>query len=96
MFNILDIIGEIGGIFESLGYIFTILLVGYPHFSFVMKAMEKLYVAKTSQEGVIEKHEQRMTKKDDKKVKFKILKVVQKKENADQIYPIRFNSATKL
>ena len=54
-YNLLLLFGDIGGIGRALTFIFSLLLIGYSDFSFKMKAIEKLYIAKTKETGIIEK-----------------------------------------
>jgi hypothetical protein len=49
----MDLSGDLGGISEVFGYIAMILLFSYPDFSFKMKAISKLYLAKTKKTDVL-------------------------------------------
>ena len=68
------------------------LLLGYSDFSFDLKALEKLYIAKTSEEGIIQKRILRAKKSNKEKVRFKMFKYPPSadvpKEIVDQYYPI--------
>ena len=50
------------------------ILFGYPSFSFMMKALEKLYIARTKVSGIFNKKLQRPKKSDKKKMRFNMLK----------------------
>ena len=54
-YNTMDMLGDLGGITEVLNILFSLLLWGYPKFSYGMKTLEKLYIAKTKEAGIIER-----------------------------------------
>jgi hypothetical protein len=68
------LLGDIGGIKEALSIISNFILFGYPSYSFIMKALEKLYLARTKIAGVFDKKLQRQKKINEKKLRFKMLK----------------------
>ena len=45
--------GDIGGIYEVFSLIIFLLLLTYPEFSFTLKALEKLFLAKSTSSNII-------------------------------------------
>ena len=52
-YNLMDLFGDVGGISEMFGILVMFLLANYPKFSFNLKALEKLYIAKCSRRFTI-------------------------------------------
>ena len=71
----LDLLGDIGGLSEALVILFSILLFSYPLFSFNIKALEKLFIAKTFEIGILDQNIQAKKKNNKSQLKFKMLKI---------------------
>ena len=67
---------------------------GYADFSFGIKAIEKLFIAKTKEPGIISRKLQRPKKSDEKKLRFPMFKYPPPSDIPariiDQLYPIKF------
>ena len=55
VYNILDLIGDLGGVLEVIIFVFGVFLFPISEFSFVMKALEKLYLARTSHSTLLKR-----------------------------------------
>ena len=102
VYGILDLLGEMGGVLDILVSILGIFLFLITEYSFILKALEKLYLAKTSDRLLFQKFQQK--KKNMKKNKFLTMKKVlpESMKNTDiekevaNHYPIRIDMCQKL
>ena len=73
VYNLMDLIGDLGGVLEVIIFLFGFFLFPASEFSFVIKALQKLYLARTSQSGLFKND--KMLKKNNK-LKFKTMKTL--------------------
>ena len=52
VYNILDLIGDLGGVLEVFSLIFGLFVAPIAEHSFTMRAMRKLFLAKTKDRGL--------------------------------------------
>jgi hypothetical protein len=98
IYNILDLVGDLGGVLEVLLTLFGIFMFRISERSFVLKALEKLFLAHTVQTNIFVKKAQSKNKK------FKGLKVPTPEEYKNKViedhvkqdYPIKLSSSNKL
>lgn len=76
VYNILDLLGDLGGVLECFLILFGILLFPIAEFSFYLKIAKRLYFARTRDDNLFPKCESETEKELDgnKKVKKEILK----------------------
>jgi hypothetical protein len=55
IYGILDVIGDLGGVLDVIIFIFGLLLFPISEHSFIMKALQKLFLARTDKEDIFEK-----------------------------------------
>ena len=55
IYGVLDLIGDIGGVLEVLVSVVGILMYPLTEYSFVLKALQKLYLARTSNKNLLRK-----------------------------------------
>lgn len=67
-YNLIDILGDVGGVLELLIFIFGVVMYPWSEFSFLTKALQRLYLARTKKESLF-------IKKKNKNKKVKVLKV---------------------
>ena len=97
----MDLIGDLGGVLEVITFIFGIFLFPVSEFSFIIKALEKLYLARTSQTGLFKNDKM---KKKNNKTKFKTMKTMTPSKfkdttvesEANMHYPIKLRLCTIL
>ena len=97
----MDLIGDLGGVLEVIIFIFGIFLFPASEFSFITKALQKLYLARTSQKGLFKNDKM---KKKNNKTKFKTIKTMTPSKfkdtpvesEANMHYPIKLRLCTSL
>ena len=65
IYNIFDLLGDLGGVSQVIGIVFGFIFLPMAEHKFILDATGKLYLARTSQEGLFQK--QTETKKEKKK-----------------------------
>ena len=78
-----DVSGELGGQLKILESVMVIMLLGYPNFSYILTAMGKLYLGKTQDGTVLNKHKEKYNKRlayDKQKEKYKDLTNLRKED----------------
>ena len=101
VYNLMDLIGDLGGVLEVITFMFGIFLVPISEFSFVIKALQKLYLARTTQTGLFKNDKMRKKKN---KTKFKTIKTLTPSKFKDtpletevnMHYPIKLRLCTSL
>ena len=90
----MDLLGDIGGIAEVLELFFCFILWGYSDFSFIIKALEKVFIARSKETGIIPRKLQRPKKSNEKKLRFPMFKYPPPSDIPariiDQFYSIKF------
>jgi hypothetical protein len=91
VYNLLDLIGDIGGVLDVLLLLFGLLIYPISEHSFVLKAIEKLFLAHSVQENVFVKQTKNKNKKF-RSLKVKIPEVFKNTEVENHVqkdFPIR-------
>ena len=62
VYSIFDFLGDLGGVIEIILLVFGMFLLPIAKHSFILKATKKLYLARTKEESIFEKVEEKKTK----------------------------------
>lgn len=62
-YNFQDVSSDLGGQLKLLESVFVVVLFGYPQFSFIMKALSKLYLGKTTNGDILNVRKAKYNKK---------------------------------
>ena len=63
-YNLLDLIGDLGGVLEIVITLFGIFLCPVAEHSFILKALQKLYLARTKQDDMLLKKHKKTKKRE--------------------------------
>ena len=69
-YGIINILGDLGGVFEILVMIFGLFICRIGEFSFYLEAIKKLYLAKTADAGFFRNQKMKSSKKSDESKPF--------------------------
>ena len=71
-YNLLDFIGDLGGVYEIIFQLFAIFISPITKYSFILRALQRLYIVKTKRKNLFKKAS--FEKKHNGKSEYKTLK----------------------
>ena len=94
VFTFIDLMGNLGGVFDLLVFIFGIFVAPISEHSFILKFLQRLYILHSSEIGVFNPISGSPTKKNSNKLKHKNLKykIPQKIINVKEYFPINIST----